>query len=156
MIFFYSYFTRYCSADEHNDILGNTNIFFLNNPGWKSVRARLTPFFTSGKMKQMLHLMKNVGAELNDTIESLNINERARSVCTEVKDLCTRFAIDVIASCAYGIEANGLKFPNGDFVSNGKKIFAFKVSRALEFFGVFFFPEYVSLFRFKVLLIICC
>lgn len=98
----------------------------------------------------MLHLMKNVGAELNYTMESMYPNEKTKSFCIDVKELCTRYAIDVIASCAYGIEANSLKYPNGDFVKNGKKIFEFKILRALEFFGVFFFPEVVPMFRFKV------
>lgn len=97
--------------------------------------------------------MINIGAELNETIVSININEKTQSFSADVKDLCTRYAIDVIASCAYGVEANSLKLPHGDFVTNGKKIFEFKLLRALELFSIAFFPEIVSLFRFKVLLI---
>lgn len=94
--------------------------------------------------------MKNIGDQLNDVMKSVNISEKTQSVRTDVKELCTRYTVDVIASCAYGLEAKSLKFPNGDFVTYGKKIFEFKVIRALEFFAVFFFPEVVSLFRFKV------
>lgn len=97
--------------------------------------------------------MTNIGHELNEVMESLKINEKNQSFCTDVKEICTRYTIDVIASCVYGLDANSLKFPNGDFVTYGKKIFEFKLYRALEFFGVFFFPEVVSLFRFKVHLV---
>lgn len=99
----------------------------------------------------MFHLMKNIGDQLNEVMESTRINEKTKSFCTDVKELCTRYTIDVIASCAYGLEVKSLKFPNGDFVNYGKKIFEFKVFRAVEFFAVFFFPEVVSLFRFKVI-----
>lgn len=141
---------RYCSGDKHNDILGNTNLFFLNSPGWNNLRTRLTPLFSSGKMKHMFHLMKNIGDQLNEVMKSANLNEKTQSFCTDVKEICTRYTIDVIASCAYGLDANSLKYPNGDFVTYGKKIFDFKLFRALEFFAVFFVPEVVSLFRFKV------
>ncbi len=144
------YDISYCSGDEHNDILGNTNVFFLNSPGWNDLRSRLTPLFSSGKIKHMFHLMKRIGDELNDVMGSLNLNEKTHSFCMDVKELCTRYTVDVIASCAYGLEANSLKFPTGDFVTYGKKIFEFKIFRAVEFFAVFFFPEIVRLFRFKV------
>lgn len=98
----------------------------------------------------MFHLMKSIGQQLNDVMGSMKINEKTQSFCADVKELCTRYTIDVIASCAYGLDANSLKFPDGDFVTYGKKIFEFKVSRAIEFFAVFFFPPVVRLFRFKV------
>lgn len=145
-----NFHTRYCSADEHNDILGNTNLFFLNSPAWNDLRTRLTPLFSSGKMKRMFHLMKSIGDQLSDIMRCMDINQKTNSFCVDVKELCTRYTIDVIASCAYGIEANSLKIPTGDFVTYGKKIFEFKIFRAIEFFAVFFFPEIVRLFRFKV------
>ncbi|KAG4067639.1 hypothetical protein HA402_005411 [Bradysia odoriphaga] len=147
---FTSFSNRYCSADEHNDILGNTNLFFLNSPGWNDLRTRLTPLFSSGKIKHMFHLMKSIGDQLSDVMGSMDASGKARSFCVDVKELCTRYTIDVIASCVYGLEANSLKYPNGDFVTYGKKIFEFKIFRAVEFFAVFFFPEIVRLFRFKV------
>ncbi|KAJ6641330.1 putative cytochrome P450 6g2 [Pseudolycoriella hygida] len=143
---FTSFPDRYCSADEHQDILGNTNLFFLNSPAWNDLRSRLTPLFSSGKMKNMFYLMKNIGDQLYDTIQSF----KTKSFCIDVKDLCTRYTVDVIASCAYGLEANSLKYPQGDFVTYGKKIFEFKVMRAFELLGVFFFPEVVSPLRLKV------
>lgn len=148
------FFTRYCSADEHCDILGNTNLFFLNSPSWNDLRSRLTPLFSSGKIKHMFHLMKNIGDQLNEAMESTNINEKTKTFCADVKDLCTRYTIDVIASCAYGLEVKSLKFPDGDFVTYGRKIFEFNLFRAFEFFAVFFMPELVSLFRFKVNLVL--
>lgn len=46
-----------------------------------------------------------------------------KSFCIDARELCTRYTVDVIASCAYGLEANSLKYPNGDFVTYAKKIY---------------------------------
>jgi len=147
---FTSFCNRNCSADEHHDILGDKNLFFLNCPGWNELRSRLNPLFSISKLKNTFQLIKDIGAELNETMTSIKINEKTRSFCSNVTDLSTRYTIDVIASCAFGLEAKSLKFPNGDFITNGKRIWEFKLYRAIEFFSVFFFPELVSIFRFKV------
>ncbi|KAJ6633076.1 putative cytochrome P450 6g2 [Pseudolycoriella hygida] len=147
---FPSFSNRHAASDMHSDLLGGSNLFLLPNPAWKILRARLTPFFTSGKMKQMFHLMKKIGNELNDTMISRKIDDKAKTISVEIKDILAEFATDVIASCAFGIEANSLKNPNSDFRKAGKKIFEFKWSRAIEFFSIFFLPEIVPFFKFKV------
>ena len=40
------------------------NLFFLGGERWRYLRAKLSPTFTSGKLKQMFPLMKEVGDEL--------------------------------------------------------------------------------------------
>lgn len=52
--------TRFSAADIHRDALAAGNLFFANNPEWKMIRRKLTPVFTSGKLKQMFHLIDNV------------------------------------------------------------------------------------------------
>lgn len=53
---------RYGRTDPHYDALGSSNLFFVRNPQWKEIRTKLTPVFTSGKMKQMYPLMQEVGS----------------------------------------------------------------------------------------------
>lgn len=50
---FNKFSNRYSSCDPHGDALGANSMFFAKNPFWKEVRTKLTPVFTSGKMKQM-------------------------------------------------------------------------------------------------------
>lgn len=61
MIKKFNYFTnRALQTDPHNDPLGNNNLFFVRNPQWKDLRNKISPVFTSGKIKQMYPLMVEV------------------------------------------------------------------------------------------------
>lgn len=57
---FNKFSNRSSRADVHNDILSAANLFFVKNPEWRMIRQKLTPVFTSGKLKQMFHLVDNV------------------------------------------------------------------------------------------------
>jgi len=66
------FYDRYGSPDV-NDRLGYANIFFLKNPVWKIIRTKLTPFFTSGKLKKMFELMLECSNNLHTYLESLKL-----------------------------------------------------------------------------------
>lgn len=63
--------------------------------------------------------MKNIGSEMNDTMLSFKLNEKSQSFCIDIKDILARYTTDVIASCAFGVEANSLKDPNSEFRESG-------------------------------------
>lgn len=74
MIKKFNYFTnRALQTDPHYDPLGNNNLFFVRNPQWKDLRNKISPVFTSGKIKQMYPLMVEV-RELNIPILIILIN----------------------------------------------------------------------------------
>ncbi len=79
----------------------------------------MTPFFTGGKLKQMFHLMNNIGKEMNDTLLSFEVNEKTKSFSVDIKDIFVRYTTDVIGSCAFGVEANSLANPDSEFRKNG-------------------------------------
>ena len=68
----------------------------------------------------------------------------------ELKEFCALYTTDVIATVAFGVEANSFKQPNGDFRKNGREIFRFTARRALNFSVVFFLPQLVPYFGIKV------
>lgn len=57
---FNKFCNRYSNSDVLGDPLGSQNLFFLKNPAWKEIRFKLTPFFTSGKLKLMFPLIEEV------------------------------------------------------------------------------------------------
>lgn len=57
---FYHFSNRYAYSDPHSDVLGANMLFLAKNPQWKNIRIKLTPFFTSGKIKQMFPLVEEV------------------------------------------------------------------------------------------------
>lgn len=82
------------------------------------MRAKLTPTFTSGKMKMMFDTVQSICGEM---ISHLNKNEK--SVEMEVKDVLARFTTDVIGNVAFGLDVNSMKDPNSMFRVMGKKFF---------------------------------
>ncbi|XP_036334739.1 probable cytochrome P450 6g2, partial [Rhagoletis pomonella] len=142
---------RFSNSDCKGDPLGSLNIFFLRNPAWKEVRFKLSPFFSSGKLKHMLPLVEEVGRELDKYLLTQPIVcAETKSFTLEMKELCALYTTDVIATVAYGVQANCFKNPNGEFRRHGRAVFKFSLRRSLEFMVVFFMPHLVPYLRFKV------
>ncbi|XP_024873863.1 cytochrome P450 6k1-like isoform X1 [Temnothorax curvispinosus] len=144
----FNYFSdRYISADP-NDRIGYANLFFIRNPTWKAIRTKLTPFFTSGKMKKMFDLMLVCVKNLDEHLDSLKLEGNGKTI--EVRDLTARFATDIIGSTAYGLDVNSFKDPDAEFRKYGKMIFQYDVIRGIEMLAIFFLPTIVRLARIKM------
>lgn len=53
-------------AGRKDDFMGHWNIFTLRNPGWRVVRHKLTPVFTSQKLKNMFDAIVDAAKEMDD------------------------------------------------------------------------------------------
>ncbi|KAH8405777.1 hypothetical protein KR215_008552, partial [Drosophila sulfurigaster] len=135
---------RVIKTDPIHDPLGYNNLFFVRNSDWKNVRSKISPVFTSGKIKQMYPLMVEIGKDLEQLLASLPVDS---IVC--IKDICSRFTTDLIATIAFGIKANALKDTNSEFFKVNTEFFNFDLSRVLDSFIIFLFPTLVSLARVK-------
>ncbi|XP_071580593.1 cytochrome P450 6k1-like [Temnothorax nylanderi] len=144
----FNYFSdRYNTADP-SDRIGYANLFFIRNPTWKAIRTKLTPFFTSGKMKKMFDLMSVCVNNLDEHLDSLKLEGNGKTI--EVRDLTARFATDIIGSTAYGLDVNSFKDPDAEFRKYGKMIFQYDTIRGFEMLAVFFLPTIVRLARIKM------
>ena len=65
----------------------------------------------------------------------------------EVKETMARFTIDVIASCAFGINGNSLKYPDEEFGRRIRTIFDFTLQKGLVSVMAFFAPYLNKIFR---------
>ena len=119
---------------------GRTNIrkslFFMEaNEDWKRIRSIVTPAFTSGKLKRMLTPIERIAANF---IEHLRAEARSGGTF-DLKKYIGGFAMDVIASCAYGIEIDSVSQPDHPVVVNAKRILNVDIS--FSFLGCLFFPS---------------
>ncbi|XP_055714885.1 probable cytochrome P450 6a23 [Phlebotomus papatasi] len=71
----------------------------------------MTPTFSSGKMKMMHNTFVAVAKEFQNYFEQI----AKKNQTIEVRDVFSRFTIDVIGNCAFGIECNTLKQPDTEF-----------------------------------------
>ena len=98
----------------------SAHLFNMKGAEWKNLRAKLTPTFTSGKMRNMFHLLRACSDEFMVYLKEYV--ETGQEL--EMSEALARFTTDVIGTCAFGIETNALKNPNAEFRTMGRNVFS--------------------------------
>ncbi|KAK7789224.1 hypothetical protein R5R35_007049 [Gryllus longicercus] len=106
-------------VDEEKNPL-SANLFYLAGTRWRSLRAKLTPTFTSGKMKLMFALMYECAQEFVEFVKS----EASSTGEVEFKEVFAKMTTDIIGTCAFGIQFNSMKNPDSEFRKMGRKAFS--------------------------------
>ncbi|XP_044731381.1 cytochrome P450 6k1-like [Chrysoperla carnea] len=141
----FSNFIPRTSADVKGDEIGRHNMFSMKSvSGWRYIRSKLSPFFTSGKMKNMFGLLDQIGDQLTQQVKS-HVKETL-----DAKEIARLYTTDVIVSTAYGIEVNSFSDKESVFSKVGKMMITFDLRRSLEFLCIFFCPIMVKIFNFKL------
>lgn len=109
------------------------------------MRAKLSPTFTSGKMKMMFGTVLDICKEM---INHLNRNEK--SVEIEMKDILARFTTDVIGNVAFGLDLNSMENPDSMFRKMGRKVFDTPPSRTLKILFLTTFRNLAKNFGFMI------
>jgi cytochrome P450 family 6 len=104
--------------NERDDPL-TAHLFAIDGQKWKVLRNKLSPTFTSGKMKMMFPTMVKISEEFKSTMMA----EVERGVNFEMQELLARFTTDIIGTCAFGLDCNSLKDPEAEFRRYGKRVF---------------------------------
>ncbi|XP_072929801.1 probable cytochrome P450 6a13 [Epargyreus clarus] len=132
------------------------HLFNLQGKAWTTLRYKLSPAFSTAKLKAMYPLVNNIANEGLAYAERLH----ARDKVLNFSDFNAKYSMEIIGSVGYGMECNGFKNEDSDFYVYGKKYFEPKslywtVVRGLAFFVPTFFnklrinrinPEIISFF----------
>ncbi|XP_046383445.1 cytochrome P450 6k1-like isoform X1 [Ischnura elegans] len=118
------------------------NIFFARGPRWKTLRAGLSPAFSSGKMKMMYPLVVAKAKKLASVLEEIAQGSDPK---IDAKFHAARYTTDVIASCAFGIETNSLEDPGNEFFNMGLKVFERTFRHTLDTMIIFQFSSLVRI-----------
>ncbi|XP_011188839.1 probable cytochrome P450 6a14 [Zeugodacus cucurbitae] len=102
-------FERRKSTDEFL----HQHLFRVAGEKWRPLRTKLTPTFTSAKMKYMFSTVIKVADQLEEAFAAHLTETPSGDV--ELHDFMGRFTTDVIAHCAFGVECDSLKDPNVEF-----------------------------------------
>lgn len=102
--------------NEEDDPL-SAHLVGVEDETWKQLRQKITPSFSSGKLRMMFATVSGVADKLVETIQK----ETETSGQLEVKDIFGRFTTDVIGSTAFGIECNSLADKSTKFYQMGLK-----------------------------------
>ncbi|XP_055684339.1 cytochrome P450 6g1-like [Lutzomyia longipalpis] len=142
---FPNFIDRGVNSDPHDDGIGRDNLFSVKGQRWKTIRTKLSPVFTTGKLKNLFLLMMDVSKTLERKLQT-EIGDIPKEY--EMKEFASYFSTDTISICAFGVQANSLLNPNAEFHKNAKIAFDFKLKRAFQFCTCFFFPELAMFLRF--------
>lgn len=134
----YNHFSnRSAAADCHRDPFGGLNLFLLKNPDWHDMRSKITPVFTTSRMRMFFDDVNGIGRKFHQRLLMDVPGEKV--VC--LKDLNGSYSIDVYASCSFGVEVNFIENPESPFGTTAMGMFNFNAIRALEFGSSFVIPE---------------
>lgn len=121
-------------VNEKGDPL-TAHMFSLPADKWKNLRPKLSPTFSSGKMKLMYSTMLIVADQLKEHLETVAGQE------VEIKELLAQFTTDIIGNVAFGIECNSMKDEETDFRKYGKMFFELSPILFVKRLLVLSFPE---------------
>lgn len=133
----------YCN--EEDDPL-SAHLFSLKGNKWKHLRQKMTPTFTSGKLKKMFQTLVDCTEALQNCLDE----STSKSEPVEVKTVLAKYTTDVIGSVAFGIECNSFKDPNSDFIKYGSKVFTPKKFDRFKMSFSFAFPKFCKLLRMQI------
>ncbi|KAJ9579607.1 hypothetical protein L9F63_004686, partial [Diploptera punctata] len=121
----------------------NEHLLNLTGSKWRSLRSKLSPTFTSGKMKLMFNLMLECVDQLKEYLDKYADNEET----LEMKEVMSKFTTEVVGSCAFGLNFNAIKDENSEFRKMGRKIFEASITAPFKRFVRITFPFILKVLR---------
>ncbi|XP_069132182.1 cytochrome P450 3A29-like isoform X2 [Argopecten irradians] len=118
-----------------------TSLNNLHGDHWKHVRNKITPVFSTGKLRKMFQMVDHASDTL---VESLRTRLKEGEVMTDMMEVAGPYAMDVICSTAFGIQVDSQNNPNDEFITNARKFMAIKLSSPI-LLVLMFFPKLAPL-----------
>lgn len=108
----FSHFTDHgIDLDSSTSVLANS-LFFANGQKWRTMRQKLSPGFTSGKLKDAYSQINECSDEMVSGIVE-TIKKKTDQI--DVKTITGGFSTDVIGTCAFGMKLDTIKNDDSDF-----------------------------------------
>ncbi|XP_022165038.1 probable cytochrome P450 6a13 isoform X2 [Myzus persicae] len=115
----FSHFTdRGFEMDPSANFLGSS-LFFTNGQKWKIMRQKISPGFTSGKLKLMHSQIKECSKEMINYID----RKSKTTDQFDVHDIMNKYATDVTGTCAFGLKLGSMTDEDNEFRKFAKLIF---------------------------------
>ncbi|CAH2979172.1 unnamed protein product [Chilo suppressalis] len=115
---FPSFYSR--GLNHTNDVeIIRKHLFAIDGDLWRMLRQRMTPAFTSGKLKAMFPLI----VERCEKLQSRTLSAVTSSHALDARELMARYTTDFIGACGFGVDSDSLNDENSAFRKLGVKIF---------------------------------
>uniref|UniRef100_A0AAR2LZ33 unspecific monooxygenase n=1 Tax=Pygocentrus nattereri TaxID=42514 RepID=A0AAR2LZ33_PYGNA len=111
----YSVFTNRRLAGPFADAVS-----VVKDEKWKRIRGSLSPFFTSGRLKEIFPIADTYGDRFIENLKKRNPEDGIK-----IKDVLAPYSMDVVASASFSVEIDSINNLNDPLVAHIKKMFNF-------------------------------
>lgn len=129
----YSFFTNRRNFRLNGPLYDAVNI--AEDDQWRRIRSILSPSFTSGRLKEMLDIMKQHSVVLISSMKK----KADKDEPLDLKEFFGPYSMDVVTSTAFSVDIDSLNNPSDPFVANIKKMLKFDFFNPI-FLAVVIFP----------------
>ncbi|XP_045533806.1 cytochrome P450 6B6 isoform X4 [Papilio machaon] len=113
------------------------NLFLAEGDLWKLLRQRMSPAFTSGKLKAMFPLI----VERAERLQNHAIKAPPTGRVLDSREIMARYTTDFIGACGFGLDMDSLSVENSSFRQLGIDIFKVEISQMVKQMLKEIFPE---------------
>jgi cytochrome P450 len=125
--------------DKDDPLHFSQSLLMLENQEWKDMRSTLSPTFSTGKIRRMFDIFNDSAQQMTEYL--LGEIKGSRSNEIELKEVCGRFTLNVIASSAFGVESNSFRDKDSTIYRMGHRIQnQFSILTILKFLILMVFP----------------
>ncbi|PSN42710.1 hypothetical protein C0J52_14300 [Blattella germanica] len=142
---FSSFQNRGIQIHEDIDPL-SANLLFLNSEKWHALRSKLSPAFTSKKMRAMFHLIVECAEEMLKVLDKPS--EKGEMV--DISDYMINLVVNIVGSCAFGLQFNAIKDEKSDFRLMSKRIRSPSLVQSLIHTIASVYPSLLRTFKIKI------
>nr|AEL88547.1 cytochrome P450 CYP6DJ2v1 [Dendroctonus rhizophagus]UUB32644.1 cytochrome P450 CYP6DJ2 [Dendroctonus rhizophagus] len=137
----------------------NESIFVAENEEWRQLRQRLSPVFSTAKMRVMFELVNKCAAPMMQLFESYSQSVDPM----DIKDVVAMFTTDVISCVAFGLDAGSFNPHEAKFRLIGRKFFESNLKtkmhliigrinvKVAQFLGMRVIPDFLTNFFTEVI-----
>uniref|UniRef100_A0A1B6L4Y4 Cytochrome P450 n=1 Tax=Graphocephala atropunctata TaxID=36148 RepID=A0A1B6L4Y4_9HEMI len=143
----FDHFTDHYEFNEYPKQHMTRNLFTKKGNEWRHMRVKLSSAYTAAKVRMMFSVVK----KSSDTLRKVVDQYTHDSCIVDLKDFLSRFTVDVIASCAFGIEINSLVDKESKFYRLGLESTQVKFSSLLKKFISCSFPICFKIHVFNII-----
>ncbi|XP_030558681.1 cytochrome P450 9c1 [Drosophila novamexicana] len=141
-------------GDEHDT--GDSSVFSksllsLRDRRWKQMRSTLTPSFTGAKIRLMFELINACNVEAVRYLERKLEAGGGEGIELELKEFFTRYANDVIATAAFGIQVNSFVDEENEFFTLGQRVSEFSFWGGIKVLLYILMPRVMKALRVPVM-----
>lgn len=117
----FSHFTDHGFEIDPSVNLLARSVFFSSGARWKTMRQKLSPGFSSGRLRGTHGRIKECSEQLMTVIDrKLRASDDGR---LEVKKVVGNFATDVIGTCAFGLQLDTISNDDSEFKRYASNLF---------------------------------